>query len=104
MTDTKKKAKKGFLDGYETYEGPRGNESEWRESFFDRMGFEKAVEVLGAEDPMVLFGLTGKSTWADVKKAYRRLAILNHPDRGGSVETMKKINAAYEVLEARFSH
>jgi len=102
LTRTGKKPKKGFLEGYEQYEGPRGSASEWRGDFFDRMGFDKAVEILGSDDPMVVFGLKGDSTWADVVKMYRKLAIKHHPDKGGDVESMKKINAAYEVLEARF--
>ena len=35
-----------------------------------------------------------------IKAAYQALAKIHHPDRGGSVETMKKINEAYEVLKA----
>lgn len=33
-----------------------------------------------------------------VRAAYRALAQLNHPDRGGSNERMKAINAAYESI------
>lgn len=29
----------------------------------------------------------------DLKAEYRRLAMVNHPDRGGSTEAMQKINA-----------
>ena len=35
---------------------------------------------------------------ADLKKKYRRLAIDNHPDKGGSTETMQRINAEFEKL------
>ena len=34
-----------------------------------------------------------------LKKAHRQLALKNHPDRGGDPETMKNINAAYDVLK-----
>ena len=34
----------------------------------------------------------------EIKKAYRKLAIQNHPDKGGDSETFKKINEAYSVL------
>jgi len=35
---------------------------------------------------------------ADIKKAYRRLAVENHPDKGGDPERFKEIAHAYEVL------
>lgn len=34
-----------------------------------------------------------------VKKAYRAAAMAAHPDRGGSEDVMKKVNAAYETLQ-----
>lgn len=34
----------------------------------------------------------------DLKAQYRRLAIKNHPDHGGSTEVMQAINAEYEQL------
>lgn len=34
-------------------------------------------------------------TVAEIKKEYHRLAIQNHPDRGGSKEAMQRINAEY---------
>ena len=41
---------------------------------------------------------TGIETLAELKKVYRRLAIINHPDRGGSEEEMKAINAEYDIV------
>jgi hypothetical protein len=32
----------------------------------------------------------------EVKKRYKELAMLHHPDRGGKTETMQEINAEYE--------
>ena len=41
----------------------------------------------------------------ELKAEYRRLAMANHPDRGGDVETMKQMNAdhdaAFEILKKR---
>lgn len=34
----------------------------------------------------------------DIKKAYRRLSRLHHPDKGGDEHKFKEINAAYEIL------
>lgn len=43
-----------------------------------------------------------KATADEIKKAYRRLSSLHHPDKNGgsakSVQAMKCINAAYEIL------
>jgi DnaJ family protein A protein 2 len=48
-----------------------------------------------------LYGLLGlqKSASADeIKKAYRKEALVKHPDRGGNKEEFQKMQAAYEVL------
>eukprot|EP00392_Amoebophrya_sp_AT5.2_P003878 g3883.t1 len=42
--------------------------------------------------------LDKNATPADIKKAYRKLAIKHHPDKGGDPETFKEITKAYEVL------
>ena len=38
------------------------------------------------------------STIEELKKLYRKLAIKNHPDRGGSEEVMKEINDEYKIM------
>ena len=40
------------------------------------------------------------NTLDELKKEYRRLAMIHHPDRGGDLETMKTINAEYEQRHA----
>ena len=34
----------------------------------------------------------------EIKKAYKRLALIHHPDKGGDPEYFKKILEAYSVL------
>ena len=34
----------------------------------------------------------------DIKKAYRKLAIKNHPDKGGDPEKFKEIQKSYDIL------
>ena len=38
------------------------------------------------------------ATESDIKRAYRKKALENHPDKGGDLEHFKKINLAYETL------
>lgn len=48
-----------------------------------------------------ILGVSEKASYKEIKHAYRRLAKKYHPDRNNSIfaeETIKKINAAFEVL------
>lgn len=52
----------------------------------DNEGFYKILEVDKDADD------------GAIKKAYRKMALKNHPDKGGDIEKFKEISAAYEVL------
>ena len=45
-----------------------------------------------------LLGLQRNASADDIKKAYRKEALVKHPDRGGNKEEFQKMQAAYEVL------
>lgn len=45
-----------------------------------------------------LLGLQKNASVDEVKKAYRKEALVKHPDRGGNKEEFQKMQAAYEVL------
>jgi DnaJ-domain-containing protein 1 len=78
------KPKKGFLDGYKTYDASEGygHPEQWKEAFFERLGVDKALEVLGEDDPLQLLGITTEGfTWDDILKAYRKMMMKWHPDR-----------------------
>lgn len=45
-----------------------------------------------------ILGVKESATQDEIKKAYRKLAVEHHPDKGGSEETFKKISEAYDTL------
>ena len=45
-------------------------------------------------------GLKPTTSLIDIKKAYRELAFLHHPDRGGDNDTFVKVKLAYEYIIA----
>jgi DnaJ family protein A protein 2 len=45
-------------------------------------------------------GVQKSSTPAEIKKAYRKLAVKHHPDKGGDPEKFKNITEAFEVLSS----
>ena len=36
---------------------------------------------------------------SQIRESYRELALSHHPDAGGSVEAMRRINEAYQLLK-----
>lgn len=96
--------KRGFMDGYKTYnpevEG-YGDESQWRDAFNQRMGYKEAKNILSDESPYTILGIPVGATLSEIKKAFRKLAMIYHPDKNPGVDTteiMQKIIAAYTVL------
>jgi DnaJ domain len=58
-----------------------------------------------AASPYVRLGLAPGAPLADVKRAYRRMAMQFHPDRAGSasLQTFLAVKAAYEWIVAHSS-
>jgi hypothetical protein len=46
----------------------------------------------------------GCTDWEQVKKRYRELMKIYHPDAGGHEEASKKINAEYNILKKKYGH
>jgi curved DNA-binding protein CbpA len=43
-------------------------------------------------------------TLAEIREAYREMALRHHPDSGGSVEAMRQLNEAYQLLNELYRH
>ena len=52
-------------------------------------------------NPYEVLGINKDATESEIKKAYRKLAIKNHPDKGGDAEQFKQVAEAYEILTKR---
>jgi len=46
-----------------------------------------------------VLGLKSGATMAEIKKAHRKLALQNHPDKGGSDDKFREIQEAFETLQ-----
>ena len=58
-------------------------------------GIERAARVI---DPYAVLGLPRSASLEDVKKRYKRLAMIYHPDTGGTDEGFKLIDQAYQQI------
>jgi len=56
---------------------------------------QKHVDTTGLYNEL---GVPKDTSTAEIKKAYRKLAIKHHPDKGGDPEKFKAISRSYEVL------
>ncbi len=45
-----------------------------------------------------ILGVANNASETDIKKAYRSLSLIHHPDRGGDATLFQEINNAYETL------
>ena len=52
-------------------------------------------------DPYQLLKVHPNSKIEDIKKAYRELVKIHHPDKGGDTQSMLEINAAWEILKTK---
>ena len=102
-----KKPKKGFLEGYNTYDVKTegfGTPSSWKSAFNERMGYEEATDFLRSAKNEIPFAVEMRAakTLAELKSIYRTAMKRHHPDVGGDTEIAKSIVALYTVLKENF--
>lgn len=55
-------------------------------------------------DPFAVLGVPWTATLAEVREARRRLAFQLHPDHGGDVVDMQRLNAAFDACVGHVTH
>lgn len=61
--------------------------------------FKQFITEMTKQEALTTLGLSGAFTSDDVKLAYKKASAKHHPDKGGDVEMMKKVNVAYDLLK-----
>ena len=61
-------------------------------------GFDAAIN---RREAALILGISERSSKDEIKKAHRKIMLLNHPDRGGSPFLATKINEASECLSGQ---
>ena len=87
---------------YGTYQGEAGNPDMWKASFEQAFySREKSVSILKemAETPEMILGIPKGASQGEIKNAFRKLAIIHHPDKGGDPEIFRTLLEAYEKLK-----
>lgn len=100
--------KRGFLDGYRTYDTSEGygNPAQWRAAFRFRLGLDASREAVGNESPRDILCVSLSATWDEIVRAYRKLVKNVHPDlnpdKSADAHDFRRVQGAYEILEAEF--
>ena len=85
-----------------------GTDAFW--DYFRRMFEDKSSNILEEEEcsvnvsdkPDVFKPLKKSKSFEELKKEYRRLSKVHHPDKGGDHDIMTRLNNLYEKLRDRF--
>ena len=53
------------------------------------------------QDPYQILKVHPSAKLEEIKKAYRKLVKIHHPDKGGDANSMLEINAAWEKIKRK---
>lgn len=85
---------------YGTYEGERGSPDQWASSFGHSFENSESVKAIFGMDAYTTLGLTPSASDREIQLAYRRLARVHHPDKGGNQVEFQKITDAYNMVKS----
>lgn len=80
-----------------TLEAMRAIERHGGAAILDR-AFTGFTALPAPEQPFQVLGIGANASKDEVETAYRRLAAIHHPDRGGDADQMARINGARDAL------
>lgn len=58
-------------------------------------------QLTPASGPYAVLCVLPTAPWEVIEAAYKALAFMTHPDRGGAVEDFQRIQIAYETLKTK---
>lgn len=78
-----------WYDDSNFYSNPFEDLSDDEDDFVKPMKRSSSYDVLGIDED---------SEDEDIKKAFRKKALIHHPDKGGDPDEFRKVREAYEIL------
>lgn len=87
---------------YERLRRERERQEQYRrQQQYEQYRRQQQASTNNMTNAIKLLGLTEGFTVSDVKKAYRRLSKIHHPDVGGKQENFIKLKKAYDYVMSR---
>jgi|GEM_PF-1980095 len=83
---------------YGTYEGEPGSPEQWAAGFSATWSSSVAVSSILGQHASGILGVVPGASEQEIKTAYRNLARIHHPDKGGDVNKFQEIKAARDLL------
>jgi hypothetical protein len=92
-------------NGHQSHKGSQRS-ARWRAAFSERMSSDEARVLVGDESPWNILGLIHGASRAEIKLAWRKMAMKWHPDHNKgnekqATEQFKRCKAAYLALRGR---